>query len=60
MKIKGSVFASPKVKELFESEGYIQEEWRQMMQSGAILRSRKYERMAYVLAEGKLTILNLR
>lgn len=60
MKIKGDVFQNKKVKELFESEGYTTEEWKNLMKSGSMLRSRKYERMAYILSDGKINILNLR
>lgn len=60
MKIKGDVFQNKKVKELFESEGYTTDEWRTMMKAGAMLRSRRYERMAYILQDGCIKILNLR
>lgn len=60
MKIKGDVFLNKRVKELFESEGYTTEEWRAMMKAGAMLKSRMYERMAYILREGHIQILNLR
>lgn len=60
MKIKGDVFLNKKVKELFESEGYTTEEWRTMMKAGAMLKSRMYERMAYILKDGKINIINLR
>ena len=60
MKIKGDVFKDKKVKDLFNSEGYTQEEWRELMKSGSMLRSRKYERMAYILQDGKINIINLR
>ena len=60
MKIKGDIFDSRATKKLFLSEGYTQEEWRELMKSGSMLRSRKYERMAYILQDGKINILNLR
>jgi hypothetical protein len=60
MKIKGDIFDSRATKKLFLSEGYTQEEWRELMKSGSMLRSRKYERMAYILQDGKINIINLR
>ena len=60
MKIKGDVFQNKRVKELFESEGYTTDEWKNMMKAGAMLKSRMYERMAYILRDGKINILNLR
>lgn len=60
MKVKGSIFASKKVKELFESEGYTTREWLNFTFTGSQLMSRKYERMAYILTEGKINIVNLR
>lgn len=60
MKIKGDVFQNKRVKELFESEGYTTDEWRAMMKAGAMLKSRMHERMAYILREGHIQILNLR
>lgn len=60
MKIKGDVFLNKKVRELFESEGYTTEEWRAVMKAGAMLKSRMHERMAYILREGQIEILNLR
>ena len=60
MKIKGDIFDSRATKKLFLSEGFTQEEWRELMKSGSMLRSRKYERMAYILQDGKINILNLR
>ena len=60
MKIKGDIFDSRATKKLFLSEGFTQEEWRELMKSGAMLRSRKYERMAYILQDGYIKILNLR
>ena len=60
MKIKGDIFDSRATKKLFLSEGYTQEEWRELMKSGAMLRSRRYERMAYILQNGKINIINLR
>jgi len=60
MKIKGDIFDSRATKKLFLSEGFTQEEWRELMKSGSMLRSRKYERMAYILQDGKINIINLR
>ncbi|MEA5043037.1 MAG: hypothetical protein VB075_00455 [Petrimonas sp.] len=60
MKLKGDIFDSRATKKLFLSEGYTQEEWRELMKSGSMLRSRKYERMAYILQGGKINIINLR
>lgn len=60
MKIKGDIFDSRATKKLFLSEGYTQEEWRELMKSGSMLRSRRYARMAYILQDGYIKILNLR
>jgi hypothetical protein len=60
MKIKGDIFDSRATKKLFLSENYTDEEWKNLMKSGAMLRSRKYERMAYILQDGKINIINLR
>ena len=60
MKIKGDIFDSRATKKLFLSENYTDEEWKNMMKSGSMLRSRKYERMAYILQDGKINIINLR
>ena len=58
MKVKGSLFASRKVKELFESEGYTTREWLNFTFTGNKLMSRRYERIAYILTEGKIIILS--
>ena len=60
MKVKGSLFASRKVKELFESEGYTTREWLNFTFTGNKLMSRRYEHMAYIITEGRIQILNLR
>ena len=60
MKIKGDIFDSRATKKLFLSENYTDEEWKNLMKAGAMLRSRKYERMAYILQDGKINIINLR
>ena len=60
MKIKGDIFDSRATKKLFLSENYTDEEWKNLMKSGSMLRSRRYARMAYILQDGKINILNLR
>ncbi len=60
MKIKGDIFDSRATKKLFLSENYTDEEWKNLMKAGAMLRSRRYERMAYILQDGKINIINLR
>lgn len=60
MKIKGDIFDSRATKKLFLSENYTDEEWKNLMKAGAMLRSRRYERMAYILQDGYVKILNLR
>lgn len=60
MNIKGDIFDSRATKKLFLSENYTDEEWKNLMKAGAMLRSRKYERMAYILQDGCIKILNLR
>lgn len=60
MKIKGDIFDSRATKKLFLSENYTDEEWKNLMKAGAMLRSRRYERMAYILQDGYIKILNLR
>ena len=60
MKIKGDIFDSRATKKLFLSENYTDEEWKNLMKAGAMLRSRRYERMAYILQNGKINIINLR
>jgi hypothetical protein len=60
MKLKGDIFDSRATKKLFLSENYTDEEWKNLMKAGAMLRSRRYERMAYILQDGYIKILNLR
>lgn len=60
MKIKGDIFDSRATKKLFLSENYTDEEWKNLMKSGSMLRSRRYARMAYILQDGKINIINLR
>lgn len=45
------LFADKQTKKLFNAEGYTQEEWRELMKSGSMLRSRRYARMAYILQD---------
>lgn len=60
MKIKGDVFKDKKVKDLFNSEGYTQEEWRNFISSRYMLRSRMYDGIAYIITDGRIQVLNLR
>lgn len=60
MKIKGDIFDSRATKKLFLSENYTDEEWKNLMKAGAMLRSRRHERMGYILSNGAVQILNLR
>ncbi|NLU29525.1 MAG: hypothetical protein GXX03_06660 [Bacteroidales bacterium] len=60
MKLKGDIFDSRATKKLFLSENYTDEEWKNLMKAGAMLRSRRHEWMGYILSDAKIQILNLR
>lgn len=60
MIITGSIFATHKIKKMFEAENYTKEEFYDLTKRGKPIQSRNNRRIMYILREGQIQIIEKR
>lgn len=60
MKILGNIFATNKVKKLFEAENYTKEEFYELTKRAKPLQSRHHANIMYQLTGGQIQIIEKR